>query len=89
MIENAEHLDAAMEQLKRLYRAMASLRSKVADVDARRFALLVEGPIAQIDQIQAEIDAYTGRNIAEPFMVDDDSGECNVESEEWRVSTER
>jgi hypothetical protein len=56
--------------LGRMYRAMAALRDEVLPVNARQFALMAEGPGDQIQRLQAQIDAYAGREAAEEYDAD-------------------
>jgi hypothetical protein len=46
MITNDEQLDQAMEQLARMYRALADLRKD--NLPAKTFALMAEGPVDEI-----------------------------------------
>jgi hypothetical protein len=73
MITTVAQLDQAVEQLKRMYRALASLREELLDKDPRRFALLAEGPLEMIRQLQAQIDQYTDQSMAERLSTDDAS----------------
>ena len=61
MITNDADLRQAMEQMERMYRALAALRRDVYPVNPRQFALLAEGPQDELDRFQKQIDAYTGR----------------------------
>ena len=61
MITNDEELSQSMEQLKRIYRALAALRRDVYPVNPRQLALLAEGPEEEIRRLQEAIDIYTGR----------------------------
>src|SRR5882724_5442515 len=70
MITNDDQLQQAVEQLGRMYRAMAALRAEVLPVNARQFALMAEGPVDEIRRLQAQIDAYTGREAAEGYDAD-------------------
>jgi hypothetical protein len=70
MITNDDQLQQAVEQLGRMYRAMAALRAEVLPVNARQFALMAEGPVDEIRRLQAQIDAYTGREAAEEYDAD-------------------
>jgi hypothetical protein len=70
MITNDEQLQQAVEQLGRMYRALASLRAEVLPMNARQFALMAEGPVNEIQRLQAQIDAYTGREAAEEHDAD-------------------
>ena len=59
---NDAELAQAVEQLERMYRALAALRREVYPINPRQFALLAEGPEEEILRLQADINAYTGRN---------------------------
>jgi hypothetical protein len=58
---NDEQLHQAVERLGCMYRAMAALRAEVLPVNARQCALMAEGPVEEIQRLQAQIDAYVGR----------------------------
>ena len=62
MITNDDELRQAMQQLERMYRALAALRRDVYPINPRQFALLAEGPEEEIRRVQDSIDNYTGRN---------------------------
>lgn len=62
MITNDAELSQSMEQLERMYRALAALRRDVYPVSPQQFALLAEGPEEEIRRLQEAIDIYTGRN---------------------------
>jgi hypothetical protein len=70
MITNDEQLNQAVERLGGMYRALAALRAEVLPVNARQFALMAEGPVDEIRRLQAQIDAYTGREAAEEYDAD-------------------
>jgi hypothetical protein len=70
MITNDEQLNQAVERLGSMYRALAALRAEVLPVNARQFALMAEGPVDEIRRIQAQIDAYAGREAAEEHDAD-------------------
>jgi hypothetical protein len=65
MITNDEQLNQAVEQLGRMYRALAALQRDVLPLNGRRFALLSEGPLDEIRKLEEQIDAYTGKRVAE------------------------
>ncbi len=65
MITNDEQLDQAMEQLGRMYRALADLRKEVLPVNARNFGVMAEGPMDEIRRLEEQIGVYTGRADAE------------------------
>ena len=52
MITNDADLRQAMEQMERMYRALAALRRDVYPVNPRQFALLAEGPQDELDRFQ-------------------------------------
>jgi hypothetical protein len=60
MIRDDRQLDQAVEQLGRMYRALAALRRDIANGNPRQFALLSEGPVDEIAQLLQQIAAYTG-----------------------------
>ncbi len=62
MITNDAELSQSMEQLERMYRALAALRRDVYPVSPQQFALLAEGPEEEIRRLQFDIDLYTGRS---------------------------
>ena len=62
MITNDAELGQALEQMERMYRAMAALRRDVYPINPRQFALLTEGPQDELERFQEQIDAYTGRS---------------------------
>jgi hypothetical protein len=70
MITNDDQLQQAVERLGCMYRATAVLRAEVLPVNARQFALMAEGPVDEIQRLQAQIDAYTGREAAEEHDAD-------------------
>ncbi len=61
MIETPEQLYQAIEQMGRMRRILESFRDEVLAKNARNFALLAEGPLEQIRQLQAQIDGYVER----------------------------
>ena len=60
MISNDDQLNQAIQQLERMYRALAALRADVLPANARQYALMAEGPLDQIRSLQEEIEAYLG-----------------------------
>ena len=67
MIQNDAELDQAVDCLKLMYRALASLRRDILSVNPQRFALFAEGPQDEIAKLQADIDDYTGRAFLATF----------------------
>ena len=59
-IESPEEAEQAVEQIARLYRALADLRSNVAEKGPRQFTLLAEGPNDQIRELVAQLDEFSG-----------------------------
>lgn len=70
MITNDTELSQAVEQLERMYRALAALRRDVLPLNPRQFALLAEGPQDEISRFQQAIDAYTGRTTLAELQAD-------------------
>ena len=60
MIENDEQLQQTWEALGDLYRALASCRSKILPVNPRNYAIIAQGPLDEIQKLQAEVDEYLG-----------------------------
>ena len=60
MIENDEQLQQAWEALGGLYRALASYRSRILPAHPRDYAIIAQGPLAEIRKLQAEVDEYLG-----------------------------
>jgi len=61
MIETPEQLYQAIEQMGRMQRMLESYRSQILTQNPRNFAVLAEGPLEQIRQLQAQIDEYVQR----------------------------
>lgn len=61
MIETAEQLYQAIEQMGRMQRVLESYRNEILESNPRNFAIYAEGPLAQIRQLQAQIDEYIQR----------------------------
>ena len=61
MIAGAEQLGQAIEQMGRMQRILESYRNEILTKNPRNFALLAEGPLEQLRQLQAQIDEYFQR----------------------------
>ena len=61
MIAIAEQLGQAIEQMGRMQRILESYRNEILTKNPRNFALLAEGPLEQLRQMQAQIDEYIQR----------------------------
>lgn len=61
MIENTDQLVQAIEQMGRMQRILESYRSEMLTQNPRNFALLAEGPLEQLRQLQMQIDDYLQR----------------------------
>jgi hypothetical protein len=61
MIETAEQLYQAIEQMGRMQRILESYRDEILTKNPRNFALFAEGPLEQLRQLQAQIDDYLQR----------------------------
>ena len=61
MIEPTEQLYQAIEQMGRMQRLLESYRGEVLQKNPRNFAMLAEGPLEQLRQLQAQIDACVRR----------------------------
>src|SRR5690348_12340191 len=60
MIQNEAQLQQAREQLQRLREALEALRTRVRPANAKRFELMAEGPLDQINELELEIANYSG-----------------------------
>lgn len=60
MIENEAGFRQTIEQLERMYRVVAELRSRMGATNPAQFDLFAEGPIEQIRRLRRDIDAYLG-----------------------------
>ena len=58
MIAVAEQLGQAIEQMGRMQRILESYRNDILAKSPRNFALLAEGPLEQLRQLQKQIDDY-------------------------------
>jgi hypothetical protein len=65
MITSDEQLNQAVEQIGRMYRALAALRREVLPLSEKQFALMAEGPLDEIRRLEEGINAYTGKDAAE------------------------
>ena len=61
MIETSEQLYQAIEQMGRMQRILESYRNEILVKNPRNFALLAEGPLEQLRQLQNQIDEYIER----------------------------
>ena len=66
MIETPEQVYQAIEQMGRMQRVLESYRNEVLGGNPRNFALLAEGPLEQLRQLQRQIDDYVQRLEATP-----------------------
>ena len=58
MIAGAEQLGQAIEQMGRMQRILESYRNEILTKSPRNFAVLAEGPLEQLRQLQKQIDEY-------------------------------
>ena len=61
MIETAEQLYQAIEQMGRMQRILESYRNEILTKNPRNFAVLAEGPLEQLRQLQSQVDEYLQR----------------------------
>jgi hypothetical protein len=66
MIKNDDEFQQTLEQLGRMYRALAALRKDVLPKNPRTFAVLAEGPLDYIRQFLDELEQYRASLLAEP-----------------------
>ncbi len=60
MISTEQEFRQALEQLKQVYLALASIRAEHPDASPQWYAILAEGLIDQARQLQRDIDVYAG-----------------------------
>jgi hypothetical protein len=58
MIETTDQLYQAIEQMGRMQRILESYRNELLAKNPRNFAVLAEGPLEQLRQLQQQIDDY-------------------------------
>lgn len=58
MIQTSEQLYQAIEQMGRMQRILESYRNEILHRNPRNFAVLAEGPLEQLRQLQHQIDEY-------------------------------
>jgi hypothetical protein len=61
LIESDRQLQQAIEQIEGLYEGLDALRNDILSKNPRNFAVLAEGPLAEIRKLQSEIDAYISK----------------------------
>ena len=61
MIKTDRQLQQAIEQIERLYHGLDALRNDILPKNPRNFAILAEGPLDEIAELQAEISDYVSR----------------------------
>ena len=61
MIQTPEQVYQAIEQMGRMQRILESYRNEILNENPRNFAMLAEGPLEQIRQLQSQIDDYVRR----------------------------
>ena len=61
MIVGAEQLGQAIEQMGRMQRILESYRNDILTQNPRNFAVLAEGPLEQLRQLQQQIGEYIHR----------------------------
>lgn len=61
MIETPEQVYQAIEQMGRMQRILESYRNEILGRNPRNFAMLAEGPLEQLRQLQAQLDEYFQR----------------------------
>ena len=61
MMETSEQLYQTIEQMGRIQRILESYRNEILTRTPRNFAVLAEGPLEQLRQLQQQIDEYIQR----------------------------
>lgn len=60
MISSDAGLQQAIEQMQRLYKVLAGLKRTIQPENPALFAVMAEGPIELLRQLQEQVDAYVG-----------------------------
>lgn len=63
MIQDGGQLQQSIEQLDRMYRALAEVHARVRPHDPTRYSLMAEGPLDEIHRLQADIESYLGAEL--------------------------
>lgn len=66
MISNDDQFQQTLEQLERMYRALALLRRDVLPQNPRQFAVLAEAPLDHVRRLQEELEQYRVSLLAQP-----------------------
>jgi len=61
MIETSEQLYQAIEQMGRMQRILELSRNEILAKNPRNFAVLAEGPLEQLHQLQEQVTEYAHR----------------------------
>lgn len=61
MIDTTEQLRQAIEQMGRMQRILESYRADLLSKNPRNFAIFAEGPLDEIQKLQADIAEYVSR----------------------------
>jgi hypothetical protein len=61
VIETPEQLCQAIEQMGRMQRILESSRNEILTKNPRNFAVLAEGPLEQLRQLQTQVAEYVHR----------------------------
>ena len=61
MIETPEQAGQAIEQMGLMQHILESYRDEILTKNPRNFAMLAEGPLEQLRQLQAQVDEYVQR----------------------------
>lgn len=66
MIKSDAEFQETLEQLERMYRALAALRRDILPRNPRTFAVMAEGPLDYIRQFLDELEQYRRSLLAAP-----------------------
>jgi hypothetical protein len=69
MNKNEAILTQTVEQLERLNEALSSLRRELLPRQAKKFAILAEGPLEDMRRLQTEIERLTAEIATAPAAV--------------------
>ena len=64
MIKDERELQQSIEQLGRMYHALATLRADILPKDPEIFRVMAECPVDQIEELTRDICGYSGASTA-------------------------
>jgi hypothetical protein len=66
MITDERELEQAVDQVGRMYRALAALHAEILPQSRQQFALMAEGPLEELRRLEQDISHYVNQTLAPP-----------------------